>query len=134
MKLDTIEQIENSKWGEPGDDSTGLVKTIFALRKKDICLFSIEDLRILIGQNVALDILIPIAIEKLNENFFSEGDFYKGDLLHNVLISDRNFWEKNFLLKQKMFELFEENKESLKNFETTEEIRRALFVAYEKFV
>lgn len=134
MKLNTIEQIENNNWGEPGDDSTGLVKTIFALRKKDICSFSIEDLRILIGQNVALDSLIPIAIGKLSENFFSEGDFYEGDLLHNVLRSDRNFWEKNFLLKQKMIALFEKNKESLKNFETTEEIRSALFVAYEKFV
>jgi hypothetical protein len=69
--------------------------TIHRLRKKPLGDFTIEDLRIMISQNVGNAQLIPIAIEKLKENIWAEGDFYPGDLLNSVLTSDPSFWKTN---------------------------------------
>jgi len=49
----------------------------------------------MIGQGFGLPYLIPLAIEKLKEDIFAEGDLYPGDLLSNVLNIDAMFWQKN---------------------------------------
>jgi CDI immunity proteins len=94
MKIDrakTLEILDGEKWGEPEYDSH-LVTTIHGLRKKPLKDFSIEDLRICIGQQFFLGYLIPIAIEELEKNPFAEGDFYIGDLLEKVLDVKEEYW------------------------------------------
>ena len=108
----TIENIENDFWGEP-EFNSHLVTTCHKLRRKDIDDFTIEDLRIMIGQNIALPILVPIAICKLRDNVFAEGDFYPGDLLLNVLRSQREFWNENVDLKMEVIFLFEKRRNYL---------------------
>ena len=135
MKLNldkTLEQLEKEYWPEPSNDSY-LVKTCHNLRKKPIKDFETEDLRILIGQNISLSILIQIALDKLRINIFAEGDFYEGDLLTNVLTSETQYWIDNKSNWQLLCEIFEENKEQLKQFETTWEIKKQWFSTYENF-
>jgi hypothetical protein len=57
--------------------------------------FTIEDLRIMIGQNLSLEFLVPVAIGHLEVDPLSEGDFYPGDLLKAVLSIDPAFWKKH---------------------------------------
>jgi hypothetical protein len=80
----TMTELEGQDWGPPTFDSH-LVTTIHRLRYKPLAQFTVEDLRICIGQNVGLDFLVPIAIEQLQGNPFIEGDYYRGDLLNAVL-------------------------------------------------
>ena len=97
MKTDldqNLEQLEKEVWKNPGYDSY-LATTIYSLRKKPLKDFSIEDLRIVIGQNMGLDHLIPIAIQRLSKNLLAEGHFYPGDLLQNVLDCDESYWTRN---------------------------------------
>ena len=54
-----------------------------------------EDLRLGIGQQIALTHLLPLAIPVLQEDPLAEGDFYPGDLLGAVLRIDTGFWERN---------------------------------------
>lgn len=75
--------------------STTLIKRCQELIKLPLNEYAIEDLRLMIGQDFGLPYLIPLAIEKLNENLFAEGDMYEGDLLANVLKIDQNFWQQN---------------------------------------
>jgi hypothetical protein len=49
---------------------------------------TVEDLRILLGQNVGVAILSPIAIDRLESDPLAEGDFYPGDLLVAALQLD----------------------------------------------
>ena len=49
----------------------------------------------MIGQGFSLEHLVPIALEKLSENPFAEGDYYPGDLLKAVLSIKWDFWENN---------------------------------------
>lgn len=51
-------------WGELTFESH-VVKTCHTLRKKPLELFMIEDLRIMIGQQISLRILLPLALEQL---------------------------------------------------------------------
>jgi len=128
-----LEQLENNVWEEPGYPSY-LVTTIHSLRKKPLKDYTIEDLRISIGQNCNLEYLIPIALERLKENILAEGHYYKGDLLNNVLNSDPEFWKKNQVLWSSFNTLFEdqrhlfdekEDREFLKRFQKFQKIHNA---------
>lgn len=93
-KFKTLENLEKEVWGAPPYDSH-LVIRIHELRKIPLIEFSIEDLRINIGQNFSLDYLIPLAIEKLEVNLFAEGDLYEADLLQAVLNVKSEYWINN---------------------------------------
>lgn len=47
------------------------------------------------GQQIGLTYLIPLAVEKLAENPFASGDYYKGDLLNTLLTVDTGFGEQH---------------------------------------
>lgn len=55
------------------------------LRRKPLDQFVAEDLRIMIGQQIGLQYLLPRAIALLSADPLTEGDFYPGDLLKVVL-------------------------------------------------
>jgi hypothetical protein len=78
--LPTLEELEGDVWGEPEYDSY-LVKTCHRLRKKPIETFSVEDLRIMVGQTIGLEHLLPRVLIVLERDPFAEGDFYPGDLM-----------------------------------------------------
>jgi hypothetical protein len=83
----TLDELEGRDWSKPTYDSY-LVTTCHALRRKPLRDFTIEDLRIMIGQGISLAYLLPLAVQKLSENPLSRGDYYAGDLLVAVLSSD----------------------------------------------
>jgi CDI immunity proteins len=90
----SLQELEQSNWGEPTYDSH-LVTTVHRLRRVPLRQFSVEDLRIMIGQSIGLPYLVPLALEHLRENSLVEGDFYPGDLLKNMLTADPAFWREH---------------------------------------
>lgn len=92
----TLEELLNKQvhWMKKEEDSY-LIVTCNNLHKKALSEFTIEDLRILIGQNIGLVFLIPMALKELGKNILAEGDFYPGDLLKSVLRSDSKFWKRD---------------------------------------
>ena len=131
-KNKSLENLEKDYWNEPADASY-LVSTCHKLRKKQLKDYEIEDLRIMIGQNIGLNYLIPIVIDQLNSDILAEGDFYKGDLLKNVLTSEIEYWKrdkKNWVI---VCEIFKANEIKLKEFETTWEIRKGWFDSFKEF-
>jgi hypothetical protein len=80
----TLDQLEGVVWGEP-TYSSYLVRTCHRLRTKPIDEFDVEDLRIMIGQQISLPHLVPLAVAELEREPLAEGDFYPGDLLSNVI-------------------------------------------------
>ena len=87
----TLDELDPPPWGEPTFDSH-LVRTCHALRRKPLREFSVEDLRIMIGQRIGLRWLIPLALEVLEAEPLAEGDFYPGDLLAAVLGVGPDLW------------------------------------------
>ncbi len=91
----SLEELENNRWMDVKEYPSPLIAKIHGYRKKPIKLLTIEELRLLIGQNIGLYFIVPVAIEVLKENVFAEGDFFPGDLLLNVLRIDVNYWKEN---------------------------------------
>jgi CDI immunity proteins len=90
----SLQELENKDWGEPTYDSH-LVTTCYKLHRVPLKLFNIENLRIMIGQCIGLEFLVPLALEQLNLRPLAHGDFYVGDLLVALLRVERNFWDQH---------------------------------------
>lgn len=93
-KNKSLKELENKVINEPVN-ATSLTQAVYRLWNVPVKEYSVDDLRLMIGQNVGLKYLIPFAIEKLNENPFVEGDYYPGDLLVSVLSVEKSFWESH---------------------------------------
>ena len=110
----TLETLENKVWGE-APFSSHLVEATYALRKKPLNEFSVEDFRIMIGQNKSLPLLLPLALQILETNLFAEGNYYEGDLLQAVLNVDPIFWGSNAELRARAEALITNKHQELKS-------------------
>jgi contact-dependent growth inhibition (CDI) system CdiI-like immunity protein len=89
----SLEQLEGHAWGDPPAGASRLVATVHELRRRPIGQLGVEDLRVLIGQQVGLDVLVPIALDVLAAEPLTAGDFYPGDLLASVLRVPGDYWQ-----------------------------------------
>ncbi|MEO6184580.1 MAG: contact-dependent growth inhibition system immunity protein [Verrucomicrobiota bacterium] len=87
----SLQELEARDWGEPTYDSH-LVTECHRLRRVPLREFTAENLRMMIGQQIALPYLVPLALDLLSTNPFTAGDCYEGDLLAAVLRADSRFW------------------------------------------
>jgi hypothetical protein len=87
IRAKTLDELEGIVSGPPTYDSY-LVQTCHRLRTKPIGEFDIEDLRIMIGQNIGLPYLLPLALDRLEENPWARGHMYPGDLLKMAAQAD----------------------------------------------
>lgn len=97
----TLDELEGVEWDRPNYDSY-LVTTCHRLRKTPIGEFSTEDLRIMIGQEIGLFFLVPLALEALEGDPLAEGDYHPGDLLSSLLRVTPTVWRKHADWKSKL--------------------------------
>jgi hypothetical protein len=76
----TLDELEGVTWGPP-TFSSNLVRTCHRLRTKPVGEYDTEDLRVMIGQNIGLPWLLPLAVDWLEEDPWVSGHLYPGDLL-----------------------------------------------------
>jgi hypothetical protein len=112
-KQKSLENLEKKNMGVPDDENPRLVNEVLKLRKKPLNQFTVEDCRIMLGQQEGLSFLVPIAIEILNDDLFAEGDFYPGDLLKAVLTIDSSFWAENRHLWAMVNDLIEDKDDEM---------------------
>ncbi len=129
----TIEQLENNNWGVPASEMSFLVRRTYELRKKKLIDLEIEDLRLLINQNIALPYILSLALQVLQDNIMAEGDYYEGDLLFAALTVEDNYWLENQEEAVMLKHLYVENSKLIEEFDTTDEIKSKLMVAFEEF-
>jgi hypothetical protein len=86
----TLEQLDGEVWADP-DEPTTLVADVHRLRRVPIGELSNGDLRMLLGQRVGADWLVPVALDRLADAPLA-GDWYPGDLLRAVLHAAIDYW------------------------------------------
>jgi hypothetical protein len=126
IKSKSLQELGDEDGGEPAYDSY-LVTTVQRLRRKPLNEYTVEDLRIMIGQQIGLSYLIPLAVERLADHPLASGDYYNGDLLKMVLSVDIGYWTQH----QKQWRDVEEIVAGLETMK--EKIENDLWSAAEKF-
>ena len=91
----TLDEFEGTTWGDPPEDATYVQHTCYELRRTPLGQFEAEDLRIMIGQQIGLELLVPMALGALIQQPLIEADMYPGDLLRAVLALPDSFWHSH---------------------------------------
>lgn len=98
----SLQDLEGDDWGDAPENATRLVRTIHELRRKPITSLTAEDLRLLIGQQVGLDALLPRTVDWLQKEPLLEADLYPGDVLVAVLRVSASYWASHPVLTTKL--------------------------------
>jgi len=89
-----LDVLDPPAWGPASQDATPVIKRCHELRTKPLRDFTIEDLRIMIAQQVALGRLVALSLDRLQPDSLVDDDF-PADLLAVLLQVDRVFWEQS---------------------------------------
>ncbi|TCP64412.1 contact-dependent growth inhibition system immunity protein [Baia soyae] len=79
----TLQELDGQIWDDNSFPSY-VVTTVHNARLKPLQDVTDEEIRILIGQEVSLEYVVPIAIERLYKDPLLRANFYHGDLLQKV--------------------------------------------------
>ncbi len=91
----SLEEIDGTRWGAAPDGATPLMLRVYQVRTQPISSYTAEDLRVLISQQVSLNVAIPCALVHLQPEPLLQGDFYPGDVLVTVLKVSPEYWTAN---------------------------------------
>lgn len=90
----TLDQLEGADWGKPTYPSY-VVTNAHRLRKVPLREFTPEDLRFMLGQQISLSILMPMALDVLEREPYLGGEMYPGALLTVALRVEPVFWREH---------------------------------------
>src|SRR5215510_933494 len=97
----SIEELENDFWDEPEFNSS-LVINCHAYRKIPLNQIKPEQIRLLMGQDIGIKHLLPLALKILEDNPHFECAFFPGDLLLEVSGIKAFYWNN----EKEMYDLF----------------------------
>jgi hypothetical protein len=109
-----------------------LASEMSRLRTVPLNELSVEDLRILIGQSVGLQFLVPIAVEHLEAEPLASGDFYRGDLLRNVTEVPDTFWSSQAVLRRRLVRVLQRALDQIRTIHAVEGLERELRAALDR--
>ncbi|MGO8672755.1 MAG: contact-dependent growth inhibition system immunity protein [Capsulimonadaceae bacterium] len=99
--MQTLQELEHEDWGEPNYPSH-LVAEIHRLRRVPLSEFTVENLRIMIGQSFSCHYLVPLALDHLEIDPWVSGNCYEGDLLRATVRLNARFWASHPKLRTRM--------------------------------
>jgi hypothetical protein len=103
-----------------------LLSELRRLRTVPLKQLRIEDVRLLIGQSLGLEFLVPMALDHLEAHPLAAGDFYPGDLLKNVMEAPESFWNSHPELRERLVNALERALERVRKVNTVPELEAEL--------
>ena len=136
IKDNSLEKLLGKWKGEiPRENySSSIQIRTYKLYFKKIKDFEADDVRFIIGQEIGLKYLVPIALEYLERDILFEALYYEGDMLKVVLLLPKEFWKKNLKLYGKVYECLLSNKDRLDTLDPSFESDRKLIKEYNDFL
>ena len=135
----SISELEGWNWKDPipsADNSSGTVIRFYGLHRTPIKNLEVGDLRFLIGQNSALEYLVPLAIDQLRKDLFIEAEYYPGDLLCALFLinNEPNHWSSHPEQREIIVRLYEEQVGRMPTDENSFGNIKKIKREYEKFI
>ncbi|MFF3616533.1 contact-dependent growth inhibition system immunity protein [Streptomyces sp. NPDC002580] len=90
----SLEELEGLRWPAPPADTTPMVRNVYALRRRPVATLEPHELARLIGQDVGLPWLLPVAVDILRDTApkQTEGGWFDDDLLYAVITRKPEVW------------------------------------------
>ncbi|MFJ4918377.1 contact-dependent growth inhibition system immunity protein [Streptomyces sp. NPDC088725] len=90
----SLEQLEGLRWPPPPADTTSMVRNVYELRRRPVGTLEPHELARLIGQDVGLTWLLPLAVNILRDSTprQAEGGWLDDDLLYAVVTRKPEVW------------------------------------------
>jgi hypothetical protein len=90
----SLQDLDGQDWGESSGNSY-LERECHRLRRVPLRELSPEDLRLLLGQGIGQEYLLPLALAQLVTDPLVAGDYYPGDLLLATLAVPPYVWQRH---------------------------------------
>lgn len=87
----SLEELEGVRWDPPAPGATSLERSVHGLRKRPVNELTGWELARLIGQQVGLDFLVPLAVDRLTTEQDQGRIFLDDDLLTALLSCGDHF-------------------------------------------
>lgn len=100
----SLQELEGVDWGEPTYDSSMVIEC-HRLHRTALQDFKARDLQRMIGQQMCLPYLVPLALRELHERPHADADLYEGALLNAILSVEEAFWKSRPDLAKDLLEL-----------------------------
>jgi hypothetical protein len=90
----SLEELEGLRWPEAPAGTTLMVRNVYELRRRPVATLEPHELARLIGQDVGLPWLLPLAVEILRDTApkQAEGGWFDDDLLYAVVTRKPEVW------------------------------------------
>ncbi|MEH0421099.1 contact-dependent growth inhibition system immunity protein [Streptomyces sp. B21-083] len=90
----SLEELEDVRWPAPPADTTPMVRNVHELRRRPVGALEPHELARLIGQDVGLPWLLPLAVHILRDTApkQAEGGWFDDDLLYAVVTRKPEVW------------------------------------------
>ena len=89
----TLEQLTGETWPAATEEDSYLVERVIQLMKQPVDGFTPADLRLLVSQKIALEHVLPLALDVLAPNPLMDVEYFPGDLLEAALAVDETVWQ-----------------------------------------
>lgn len=142
----SISELGNWTWTDPvpvKGNSSNVEREYYRVHRIPICDLEWSDISFLIGQEDALEQLVPLAISYLEDDIFVEVEYYNGDLLNSLFrigfFGDKkakpNYWDNHPKERQQLIDLYTEQVKTLKGRKDIYAfIKKDIAKAYEEFI
>jgi hypothetical protein len=101
----SIAELEAVQWPKPGPDVSPLFVRCYELRKQPLSELTVADWRVLIGQDVGLEHLMPMALDVVEKDPLIKTEHYRGDLLTVILQASSEFFRKRPEIRSRVEEI-----------------------------
>lgn len=89
----TLEELTDDPWPDPAPGDTSLQERTTLARRLPLDRLTPEHLRSLLGQQVDLGVVLPLAADRLAADPMMGGDHYAGDVLEAALQLPAGAWD-----------------------------------------
>lgn len=103
----SLQELENSDWGDPDNEGSSLVNDCLSLRRIPLKDFDGPKLVEMISQDIGIDYLIPMALELLRADPLADRQFYPGCLLSTLLQASSRYWDKHSDLRDEIERIYQ---------------------------
>ena len=124
----TLDELEGIEWG-PSPYNSYVVSNVHRLRRVPLKQYRLEDLRLMIGQQVGVEYLVPRAMDHLEAHPLASGDFYPGDVLAAVARLPDGFWATHRPLIPRAIRAIDGAMARIRKVDTAEELPHELRAA-----